>query len=79
MFESFVLELIMYEECDTSCTLLKEYKNLCSLLPYELEGSPISEIAMVESIIPIELSKGHKLHVNPKLTSIHMEQLKEFL
>ena len=67
--ESSVLELITYEECDTSCTLFKGPKNRCSLLPYGLETSPISEIAMVESTISVELSKGHKLHVNPKLKS----------
>ena len=79
MSESSVLELITYEECDTSCTLFKEPKNLCSLLPCKLKENPISEISMVESTIPIELSKGHKLHVNPKLTSTQMEQLKELL
>ena len=76
--ESSVLELITYE-CDTSCTLLKELENLCSLLPCELEGSPISKIVMVESTIPVELSKGHKLHVNPQLTFVQMKQLKELL
>ena len=34
---------------------------------------------MIESTTTVELSKGHKLHVNPKLTSTQMEQLKELL
>ena len=79
LFESFVLELITYEECDKSCTLFKEPKILCSLLPCELETSLISEVSMIDSTTTVELTKGHKLHVNPKLTSTQMEQLKELL
>ena len=74
--ESSVLELITYEECDKSCTLFKEPENICSLLPCELETIPISKNAMVESTTTVELSKGHKLYVNSKLTSTQMEQLK---
>ena len=77
--ESSMLELITYEECDKSCTLFKELEIICSLLPCELEASPISEISMIESNTIVELSKGHKLHVNPKLTSTQMEQLKKLL
>ena len=79
VFESSVLELITYEECDKSYTLFKEPKFFCSLLPCELESSPISEAAMIDTTTTVELTKGHKLHVNPKLTSTQMEQLKELL
>ena len=61
VFESFVLELITNEECDESCILFKEPKFFCPLLPCELETSPISEGAMIDSTITIELTKGHKL------------------
>ena len=65
--ESYVLELITYEECDKNCTFLKESKILCSLLPCELGSSTIFEDTMIDSTTTIELIKGHKLHVNPKL------------
>lgn len=71
--ESSMIELITYEECDKSCTLFKELEIICSLLPCELEASPISIFFMIESTTTVELSKGHKLHVNPKLTSKQME------
>ena len=71
--ESFVLELITYEECGENCTLLKEPDILHQLLPCELEASPISKAAMIESTTIVELSKGHNLHVNPKLTPTQME------
>ena len=66
--KSSVLELITYEECGEHCTLLKEPDILHQLLPCELEASPISKASMIESTTTIELSKGHRLHVNPKLT-----------
>ena len=71
--KSFVLELITYEECSENCTLLKEPDILHQLLPCELEASPISEATMIESTTTVELSKGHNLHVNPKLSSTQME------
>ncbi len=77
--KSFVLELITYEKCDKNGTFLKELEILYSLLPCELEATPISEATMIESTTTIELTKGHNLHVNPKLTPTQMEQLKELL
>ena len=71
--ESFVLELITYKECDENCTLLKEPDILHELLPCELEAIPISKAIMMESTTTVELSKGHNLHVNPKLTPTQME------
>ena len=70
--ESSMLELTTYEEYDDNCTLLKEPNILHQLLPCELEASPIFEAAMIESTTTVELSKGHNLHVNPKLTSTQM-------
>ena len=77
--ESSVLELITHEECDENCTLLKELDVLHQPLPCELKASPISKTAMIEFTTIVELSKGHNLHVNPKLTSTQMEQLTELL
>ena len=74
--ESYVLELITYEECDKNCTLLKEPEIFCSLIPCELEAISISEANMIDSTTTIELTKGLNLHVNPKLTPTQMEQLK---
>ena len=71
--KSFVLELTTYEDCDENCTLLKAHDILHQLLLCELETSPIFEAAMIESTTIIELSKGHNLHVNPKLSSTQME------
>ena len=71
--ESSMLELITYEEFDKNSTLLKEPEILCSILPCELEASPIFEAAMIDSTTTIELTKGHKLHVNHKLTPTQME------
>ena len=73
VFESSMLELITYEECDENCTLLKELDVLHQPSPCELKPSPIFETTMIESTTTVELSKGHNLHVNPKLTSIEME------
>ena len=73
VFKIFVLELITYEECDKNCTFLKEPKIICSLLPCELETSLIYEATMIESTTNVELSQGHNLHVNPKLTPMQME------
>ena len=77
--ESSVLELITYEECGENCTLLKEPNILHQFLPCELEESLIFEATMIESTTTIELSKGHNLHVNPKLLSTQMEQLTKLL
>ena len=77
--ESSMLELITYEECVENCTLLKEPNVPHQPLPCELKANPISETAMIESTTTVELSKGHNLHVNPKLTSTQMEQLTELL
>lgn len=77
--ESSVLELITYEECGENCTFLKEPDILHQLLPCELEASLISKAAMIESTTTVELSKGHNLHVNPKLIPNQMEQLTELL
>ena len=41
--------------------------------------SPISKAMMVDLTTTVELSKGHNLHVNPKLIPIQMEQLKKLL
>ena len=71
--KSSVLELITYEKCGEDCTLLKEHDILYQLLPCELEASPISEATMIESTTAVELSKGHNLHVNLKLTPNQME------
>ena len=77
--KSFMLELTTYEECDENCILLKELDIIHQLLPCELDTSPISETAMIETTTTIELSKGHYLHVNPKLSSTQMEQLTKLL
>ena len=71
--KSSMLELITYEECDENCTLRKELDVLHQPLPCELKASPIFKTAMIESTTIVELSKGHNLHVNPKLTSTQME------
>ena len=71
--KSSVLELTTYEECGENCTLLKELDILHPLLPCELEASPISKASMIESTTTVELTKGHNLHVNPKLTPTQME------
>ena len=71
--KSSVLELITYEECGENCTLLKEPDILHQILPCELEEIPISEATMIESITTVELSKGHNLYVNLKLTPTQME------
>ena len=65
---SSMLELTTYEECNESCILLKEPYIIHQLLPCEFDTSPISKAAMKESTTTIELSKGHNLHVNPKLS-----------
>ena len=77
--KSFVLKLITHEECDENCTFLKEPNILHQLLLCELEENPISEAAMIESTATAELSKGHNLHVNPKLSSTQMELLTRLL
>ena len=66
-------------ECNKSCTFLKEPDISHKLLQYELDTSPIFEATMIESNTTIELSKGHNLHVNPKLSSTQMEQLTNLL
>jgi len=70
---SFVLELSTYEECNESCILLKEPYIIHQLLPCELDTSPIFEASIIESITIVEFSKGHSLHVNPKLSSTQMK------
>ena len=67
--DSSMLELTTYEECNESCILLKEPNIIHQLLPCELDTSPIFEAAIIESTTTVELSKGHNLHVNPKLSS----------
>ena len=71
--DSFVLELTTYEECNESCILLKRLYIIHQLLLCELDTIQISKASMIESTTTIELSKGHNLHVNPKLMSIQME------
>ena len=71
--KSFGLELITYEACGENFTLLKELDILHQLLLFELEVSPISKAAIIESTTTFELFKGHNLHVNPKLTPTQME------
>ena len=77
--KKFYIGIDHIEECGENCTLLKELDILHQLLPCELEASPISEAAMIESTTTIELSKGHNLHVNPKLTPTQMKWLTELL
>ena len=77
--KSSMLELTTYEECDENCTLLKEPDIHHQLLLCKLEASPISKDSMIESTTTVELSKGHNLHVNSKLTSTQMEQLTKLL
>ena len=63
VFDSSVLELTTYEECNESCILLKDLDIIHQLLPCELDTSPISKATIIESTTTIELSKGHNLHV----------------
>ena len=79
VFDSFVLELITYEECDQSCFLPKEPDIVHQLLPCELGVTPISEATMVNLTNTIELSKGHQLHVNRKLSTRQTIQLTKLL
>ena len=69
VYDSFVLELTTDEECNESCILLKEPDIIHQILQCELDKSPIFENAMVELTTTIELSKGHNLHVNSKLST----------
>ena len=62
-----------------NCTLLKEPNILHQLLLCELEAILISKAVMIESTTTVELSKGHNLHVNSKLTPTQMEQLTKLL
>ena len=77
--DSSMLELITYEKCNESCILLKELNIIHQLLPCELDTSPISEASIINSTTIVELSKGHNLHVNPKLSSTQMKQLTDLL
>ena len=49
------------------------------LLPCELDITLISEASMVNLTTTVELSKGHNLHVNNKLSAQQMIQLIELL
>ena len=69
VFDSSVLELMTYEECDQNCFLPKKLDIAHQLLPCELDVTPIFEAAMVNLTTTIELSKGHNLHVNSKLSA----------
>ena len=66
--DNSMLVLITYEECDKSCFLPKEPNVVHQLLPCELGFTPIFEATMVNLTTTIELSKGHHLHVNSKLS-----------
>ena len=68
VFDSSVLELITYEECDQNCFLPKEPNISHQISPCELDVTPISEATMFNLRTTIELSKGHHLHVNRKLS-----------
>ena len=65
--DSSMLELTTYEECNESCIFLKEPYIIHQLLPCELDTNPISKATIIESTTIFEISKGHNLHVNPKL------------
>ena len=67
--DSSVLELTTYEECNESYILFKEPDIIHQLLPCELDTRKIFEATIIESTTTIELSKGHNLHTNPKLSS----------
>ena len=62
-------------------TFLKTIRNVRKQpnLDQSQEENPISKAAIIESTTTFELSKGHNLHVNPKLTSTQMEQLTKLL
>ena len=66
VFDSSVLELTTYEECNESCFLPKEPDIIHHLLPCELDISPIFEDAMVDLTTTIEISIDHNIHVNNK-------------
>ena len=59
VFDSSMLELTTYEECDENYIFPKELDIIHQLLPCELDTSPIYEAAIIESTTIIELSKGH--------------------
>ena len=57
VFDSSMLELITYEECDQNCFLPKEPGISHQLLPCELDVTPISEAAMVNLTTTIDYQK----------------------
>lgn len=73
--ESSVLKLCTYEECvyPTSPEIIDQ------LLPSEVATSPILEVSMVELTIIVELSPGHNLHVNNKLSQSQLGLLTNLL
>ena len=77
VFDSSMLELITYEEYDQSCFLPKEPYISHQILTCELDVTPISKATMVNLTTTVELSKGHKLHVNSKLSAKQITQLIE--
>ena len=79
VYNSFVLEIITYGECNENYFLPKEPDIIHQLLSCELDTSPISKVAIVDLTSTIEFSKGHNLHVNPKLPSIQKKQLTNLL
>lgn len=66
---SSILELITYEECDKNCILSEKLDIINQLLPCELDVTPITKVAMMNLTTIVELSKGHNLHVNSKLST----------
>ena len=67
--DSSMLELTTYEECNKSYFLPKYPNIIHHLVPCELDTSPIFEATIIDLTTIVELSKGHNLHVNPKLSS----------
>ena len=73
--ESFVLKLCTYEEC----FYLASLEIIDQLLPREVATSPIPEVSMVELTTNVELSPGHNLLANNKLSLSQLELLTKLL
>ena len=58
-----VLDLVTYEKC------VEKLETINQPLSCELEDTPIFEAAVMNLTTTIELSKGHSLHVNSKLSA----------
>ena len=73
--KSFVLKLCTYEDC----IYPESAKIIDKLLPSELTTSPVPEVSMVGLKTTVELSPGHNLHINNKLSQSQLGLLTKLL